>query len=77
MNLNEYQYKARETAFYPNVGNNPIYPTLGLVGESGEVAEKQTMLAEARHCQNTRKNRTPVNQAMRRAVEYQVWCPGQ
>lgn len=40
MNLNEYQCKARETALYPNVGENPIYPTLGLSGEAGEVAEK-------------------------------------
>ena len=40
MNLNEYQSEARETALYPNAGSNPIYPTLGLAGESGEVAEK-------------------------------------
>ncbi len=40
MNLNEYQKGARATARYPNVGNNPIYPTLGLSGESGEVADK-------------------------------------
>ncbi len=40
MNLNEYQYQARKTALYPNVGNNPIYPTLGLAGEAGEVADK-------------------------------------
>ncbi len=40
MNLNQYQDKARETAFYPNVGDNPIYPTLGLAGEAGEVADK-------------------------------------
>ena len=40
MNFDEYQKKARETAIYPNLWNNFIYPTLGLCGESGEVAEK-------------------------------------
>jgi len=40
MNFNEYQEKARVTAIYPNLNNNFIYPTLGLVGEAGEVAEK-------------------------------------
>ena len=40
MDLNQYQKKARATAFYPNAGNNPIYPTLGLNGEAGEVADK-------------------------------------
>ena len=40
MELNQYQMESRRTALYPEVGNNPIYPTLGLVGESGEVADK-------------------------------------
>ena len=40
MDLNYYQSKSRETAFYPEVGKNSIYPTLGLVGEAGEVADK-------------------------------------
>ncbi|KGG12496.1 MULTISPECIES: nucleoside triphosphate pyrophosphohydrolase family protein [Prochlorococcus] len=40
MDLNQYQHKSRETALYPNSGKNPIYPTLGLVGEAGEVADK-------------------------------------
>jgi NTP pyrophosphatase (non-canonical NTP hydrolase) len=40
MNFNEYQFEARKTAIYPNLGNNLYYPTLGLCGESGEVAEK-------------------------------------
>ena len=40
MDLNQYQQNARKTALYPNVGENPIYPTLGLAGEAGEVADK-------------------------------------
>ena len=40
MDFKTYQNKARKTAMYPNIGSNHIYPTLGLVGEAGEVAEK-------------------------------------
>ncbi|HCP08720.1 MAG TPA: hypothetical protein DIT25_02910 [Candidatus Moranbacteria bacterium] len=40
MNFEEYQTKSRRTALYPNIGENFIYPTLGLTGEAGEVAEK-------------------------------------
>lgn len=40
MDFNDYQKLSRETAIYPNVGKNFVYPTLGLSGESGEIAEK-------------------------------------
>jgi len=40
MTFEEYQKKSRETAIYQNLGNNFIYPTLGLAGETGEVVEK-------------------------------------
>ena len=40
MEMNSYQSAARKTATYPDVGRNPIYPTLGLTGEAGEVADK-------------------------------------
>ena len=40
MNFEEYQEKSRKTAIYPNAGENFVYPTLGLSGEAGEVAEK-------------------------------------
>lgn len=40
MTFDEYQKESRKTAKYPNIGNNFVYPTLGLSGESGEVAEK-------------------------------------
>lgn len=40
MDLQAYQERSRSTARYPQVGANPIYPTLGLCGEAGEVADK-------------------------------------
>ena len=39
MTINEYQDKAVDTAIY-GAGYNVIYPTLGLAGEAGEVADK-------------------------------------
>lgn len=40
MTFSEYQKESRRTALYPDKGENYIYPTLGLAGEAGEVAEK-------------------------------------
>lgn len=40
MDFREYQKKSRETAMYPDAGNNIMYPTLELAGEAGEVANK-------------------------------------
>jgi len=40
MELSEYQSRSRTTAVYPQAGTNLLYPTLGLCGEAGEVAEK-------------------------------------
>jgi len=40
MNFTEYQHFAARTADYPRRGQNLEYPTLGLNGEAGEVAEK-------------------------------------
>ncbi|MCA1799692.1 MAG: nucleoside triphosphate pyrophosphohydrolase family protein [Actinobacteria bacterium] len=39
MKLNQYQDEARATAIYPDE-HAVIYPTLGLNGEAGEVADK-------------------------------------
>lgn len=38
--FDRYQYMSRLTAVYPDIGKNIIYPTLGLNGEAGEIAEK-------------------------------------
>lgn len=40
MKFSDYQKESRTTAQYENMGDNFVYPTLGLVGEAGEVAEK-------------------------------------
>lgn len=40
MDFNEYQSKIIKTAKYPDIGNNFVYPTLGIAGEAGEIAEK-------------------------------------
>lgn len=40
MELNEYQKKAMGTAVYPSISKGFVYPTLGLAGEAGEVAER-------------------------------------
>jgi len=40
MNLKEYQDKARSTAIYDKETHSLTYPTLGLIGETGETAEK-------------------------------------
>jgi NTP pyrophosphatase (non-canonical NTP hydrolase) len=40
MLLSDYQALSRRTATYPDAGENIVYPTLGLAGEAGEVAEK-------------------------------------
>lgn len=40
MDFKTYQKETRRTAFYPKIIAGFVYPTLGLVGEAGEVAEK-------------------------------------
>lgn len=40
MTFEDYQKESRRTVRYPDAGHNFIYPTLGLSGEAGEVAEK-------------------------------------
>jgi NTP pyrophosphatase (non-canonical NTP hydrolase) len=38
--FSDYQRLSRETAVYPQLGENLVYPALGLCGEAGETAEK-------------------------------------
>lgn len=36
----EYQVEALKTRHYPNMAQNYVYPSMGIVGEAGEVSEK-------------------------------------
>jgi|SRR3990167_6608344 len=38
--FDKYQKECGKTAVYPDIGKNFVYPTLGLMGEAGEVSEK-------------------------------------
>jgi len=40
MTFNDYEEKMLTLRKYPDVGNNIVYPALGLAGEAGEVADK-------------------------------------
>jgi NTP pyrophosphatase (non-canonical NTP hydrolase) len=40
LGFNAYQVFAEYTANYPDVGNNMVYPAMGLAGEAGEACDK-------------------------------------
>jgi NTP pyrophosphatase (non-canonical NTP hydrolase) len=52
MQFNDYQQETRKTALYPHIGHNFVFPTLGLVGEAGEVAEKIKKLLRDRQIED-------------------------
>ncbi|MEK7181019.1 MAG: nucleoside triphosphate pyrophosphohydrolase family protein [Patescibacteria group bacterium] len=64
MNFKEYQEKSRKTAIYPNSGNNFIYPTLGLSGEAGEVAEKIKKVLRDNDGKVTEEKRTEIEKEL-------------
>lgn len=59
MTLNEFQQGALETAVYPE-DKRIIYPTLGLVGESGEVAEKVKKVFRDNHSEFTNEKKVSI-----------------
>lgn len=63
MTLNEYQKGALKTALYPRE-HAIVYPTLGLNGEAGEVAEKVK--------KTIRDNGAEFNEESRRAIAMEL-----
>ena len=57
--LNEYQQHALETAIYPDE-RRIIYPTLGLTGEAGEVADKVKKVIRDGHEEFTPEKRLEI-----------------
>ncbi|MDD3679861.1 MAG: nucleoside triphosphate pyrophosphohydrolase family protein [Candidatus Shapirobacteria bacterium] len=64
MDFNDYQRRASRTAIYPDRGRSLVYPTLGLVGEAGEVAEKVKKVI--------RDNNGVVSQKIRREINKEL-----
>ena len=59
MTLNEYQQHALETAIYPE-NRRIIYPTLGLTGEAGEVADKVKKVIRDTHGEFTPEKKQEI-----------------
>jgi NTP pyrophosphatase (non-canonical NTP hydrolase) len=64
MEFSEYQKKSRKTAFYPNKGKNFVYPTLGLAGEAGEVAEKIKKIIRDKNGKLTLKDQEEIGKEL-------------
>lgn len=60
MNFSVYQQEALKTALYPNVGSNILYPMLGLMGESGEIAGKISKIIRDDNGTMTRERRAAI-----------------
>ena len=59
MTLNEYQEHALETAIYP-AESRIIYPTLGLTGVAGEVADKVKKIIRDNHKEFTAEKKAEI-----------------
>ena len=76
MTFEEYQKKSRETAVYHNAGSNFVYPTLGLCGEAGEVAEKIKRVVRAGKTALTEEQKLEVKKELGDVLWYlaQLGC---
>lgn len=64
MTFSDYQQDAKKTAIYPNVGSNFVYPTLGLVGEAGEIANKVKKIIRDKNNQISNEDRQEIGKEL-------------
>jgi NTP pyrophosphatase (non-canonical NTP hydrolase) len=64
LDFKNYQKLSRKTAIYPNKGKNFIYPTLGLVGEAGEVAEKVKKIIRDKNSKLDRETKEAIKKEL-------------
>lgn len=58
MDFSQYQKQSRKTALYPDLGEDFVYPALGVAGEAGEVLEnvKKVIRDDGRKITKERKD---------------------
>lgn len=66
----DYQTKARSTAIYPRQGRNSLYPTLGLIGEIGEITNKISKVIRDDNDQITEQRRQEIGDEIGDALWY-------
>lgn len=59
--FDNYQEECKKTAVYPNIGKNYTYPTIGLMGEAGEVANKVKKLIRDDESVITEEKRSDIS----------------
>lgn len=64
VDFDSYQRMSRKTAIYPDLGKNIVFPTLGMMGEAGEVAEKIKKVWRDRGGHPTREDRQAIAKEM-------------
>lgn len=73
MKVNDYQKMALETAIYPKE-QKIIYPTLGLTGEAGEVADKVKKVLRDNHGDFTEEKRKEIAKELGDVAWYLAVC---
>lgn len=64
MTFSDYQNESKKTAIYPNIGENFIYPTLGLSGEAGEIANKIKKIIRDKNNKINKEDKQEINKEL-------------